>query len=45
MFLFRGFRANKSVLNPNFSALAIDSSVVPVLEHFSLNFINSLSVL
>ena len=39
-----GFIADKFVLNPNFSAWAIASSVVPVLEHFLLNSINSLSL-
>ena len=32
-FLSSGFTAIRSVLNPIFSALAIDSSVVPVVEH------------
>jgi len=31
--------ATKFVLKPIFSALAKDSSVVPVFEHSSLNFI------
>ena len=33
--------ASNSVLNPIFSACAIDSSVVPVLEQASLKLINS----
>ena len=33
--------ANKFVLNPIFSPRAIDSSVVPVFEHSSLNLLNS----
>ncbi len=33
--------ANKFVLNPIFSPWAIDSSVVPVFEHSSLNLANS----
>ena len=37
----KGLIAIKSVLNPSFSAAAIDSSVVPVLEHSFLNLINS----
>ena len=43
MFLSNGFTAIKSVLNPSFSAAAIDSSVVPVFEHSFLNSINFLS--
>ena len=39
----KGFFAIKSVLNPSFSACARASSVVPVLEQFSLNFIKFLS--
>ena len=32
----KGLTAIKFVLNPNFSACAIDSSVVPDFEHFNL---------
>ena len=38
----RGFIAVRPVLKPIFSACAIDSSVVPVLEQFFLNSRNSL---
>ena len=40
MLLSKGFKANKSVLNPIFSAWAIDSSVVPDVEHSFLNLKN-----
>ena len=39
MFVSRGLIARISVLKPIFSALAIDSSVVPVVEHCFLNFL------
>jgi len=38
-----GLKAWRLVLKPIFSACAIDSSVVPVFEHFFLNFWNSKS--
>ena len=41
MLSLRGLVAIRSVLNPSFSAAAIDSSVVPVFEHSFLNLINS----
>ena len=40
-----GFIAHKFVLNPILSPTAMASSVVPVLEHSSLNLINFLSSL
>ena len=45
IFLSSGFTAIKSVLYPIFSAFAIDSSVVPVVEHCFLNSINFGSLL
>ena len=42
---FNGFIAKRFVLKPIFSPTAIASSVVPVLEHSSLNFKNLLSFL
>ena len=36
-----GFTAIKLLLNPIFSACAIDSSVVPVFEQTALKLINS----
>ena len=44
MFSLRGLMAVNSVLKPIFSALAIDSSVVPEVEHCFLNLINSLQL-
>ena len=42
MFFIKGCFANKLVLKPIFSAFANASSVVPVLSHSNLNFLNSL---
>ena len=39
--MLRGLTAVRLILKPIFSPWAIDSSVVPVLEHSFLNFIKS----
>ena len=41
--LMNGCKTFKLVLNPIFSALANDSSVVPTFKHESLNFLKSMS--
>ena len=41
LFLINGCLTNRPVLNPNFSAFAIASSVVPLLSHSFLNFLNA----